>query len=53
VITVESEFPVAETIDRLGAAAARAGLLVFARIDHAQGARDADLELRARLAHLE
>jgi uncharacterized protein (DUF302 family) len=45
-ITVESKFPVSETIDRLAAAAVRAGLLVFARIDHAQGARDAGLELR-------
>jgi uncharacterized protein (DUF302 family) len=45
-ITVESGFSVAETIDRLAAEAARAGLLVFARIDHARGARDAGLELR-------
>jgi uncharacterized protein (DUF302 family) len=45
-ITVESRFPVSETIDRLAAGAAQAGLLVFARIDHAQGARDAGLELR-------
>jgi uncharacterized protein (DUF302 family) len=46
VITVESGFAVSETIDRLAAAVAEAGLLVFARIDHAQGAREARLELR-------
>jgi uncharacterized protein (DUF302 family) len=45
-ITVESRFPVSETIDRLAAGVAQAGLLVFARIDHARGARDAGLELR-------
>jgi uncharacterized protein (DUF302 family) len=45
-ITVESRFSVPETIDRLAAAAAQAGLLVFARIDHAKGARDAGIELR-------
>ena len=45
-VTVESRFPVSETIDRLAAGAAQAGLLVFARIDHAKGARDAGLDLR-------
>lgn len=45
-LTVESGFSVSETIDRLSAGAATAGLLVFARIDHAKGARDAGLELR-------
>jgi uncharacterized protein (DUF302 family) len=45
-ITVESGFPVPETIDRLAAAVAQAGLVVFARIDHGQGAREAGLELR-------
>jgi uncharacterized protein (DUF302 family) len=45
-ITVESRFPVAETIDRLATAAAAAGLVVFARIDHAKGAREAGLPLR-------
>lgn len=45
-ITVESTFSVSETIDRLAAAAEQAGLLVFARIDHAAGAREAGLELR-------
>jgi uncharacterized protein (DUF302 family) len=45
-ITVESRFPVSETIDRLAAAATEAGLLVFARIDHAKGAHDIGMELR-------
>ncbi|MGD0069739.1 MAG: DUF302 domain-containing protein [Streptosporangiaceae bacterium] len=45
-ITVESRFPVSETIDRLAAAAITAGLLVFARIDHQKGAHDAGLHLR-------
>lgn len=45
-ITVESSFSVSETIDRLAAGAVQAGLLVFARIDHAKGARDAGLGLR-------
>jgi uncharacterized protein (DUF302 family)/predicted alpha/beta hydrolase len=45
-ITVESRFSVSETMDRLAAAAATAGLLVFARIDHRKGAHDAGLHLR-------
>lgn len=36
-ITVESHFGVTETIDRLTEQLERAGLLVFARIDHAAG----------------
>ncbi|HVA10373.1 MAG TPA: DUF302 domain-containing protein [Acidimicrobiales bacterium] len=44
--TVESRFPVAETIERLANAALAAGLLIFARIDHAQGALDAGMALR-------
>ena len=46
IITVESRFSVRATIDRLAAGAAAAGLLVFARIDHAAGALDAGLDLR-------
>jgi uncharacterized protein (DUF302 family) len=46
VVTVGSRFSVSTTIDRLAAGAAAAGLLVFARIDHAAGARDAGLGLR-------
>jgi uncharacterized protein (DUF302 family) len=45
-ITVESRFGVTETIDRLAKAVKRAGLLVFARIDHAAGARDVGASLR-------
>jgi uncharacterized protein (DUF302 family) len=45
-VTVESRFPVCVTIDRLVAAADAAGLLIFARIDHAKGAREAGLDLR-------
>ncbi|HEX8103147.1 MAG TPA: DUF302 domain-containing protein [Solirubrobacteraceae bacterium] len=36
---------VADTVDRLGAAAAERGMTVFARVDHAAGAREAGLEL--------
>ncbi|TGQ47907.1 DUF302 domain-containing protein [Mesorhizobium sp. M00.F.Ca.ET.216.01.1.1] len=45
-ITVESCFGVTETIDRLTEVVTRAGLLVFARIDHAAGARDVGASLR-------
>src|SRR5689334_20212039 len=45
-LTVRSAHSVAVTIDRLVAAVAEAGLTVFARIDHAQGAAEAGLELR-------
>ena len=45
-VTVASEFPVGETIDRLAEAAAAAGLTVFARIDHAANATQAGLDLR-------
>jgi uncharacterized protein (DUF302 family) len=46
IVTVESRFSVAETIDRLADLVQRAGLIVFARIDHGAGARDVGLELR-------
>ncbi|MER9893057.1 DUF302 domain-containing protein [Mesorhizobium sp. M0119] len=45
-ITVQSSFGVAETIDRLVETVERAGLLVFARIDHAAGARSVETSLR-------
>ncbi|MER8768002.1 DUF302 domain-containing protein [Mesorhizobium sp. M0092] len=45
-ITVQSRFGVAETIDRLAETVERAGLLVFARIDHAAGARNVETSLR-------
>jgi uncharacterized protein (DUF302 family) len=45
-ITVASNFPAEETIDRLSAAATQAGLTIFARVDHAQGAASVGLPLR-------
>jgi uncharacterized protein (DUF302 family) len=45
-ITVASAFSVRETIDRLVAFAQAHGLMVFARIDHADGAARAGLALR-------
>lgn len=45
-ISVESRFGVAETVDRLVAAINGAGLRVFARIDHAAGAREVGALLR-------
>ena len=45
-ITVASNFPAGETIDRLAAAATSAGLTIFARVDHAQGAAAVGLPLR-------
>ena len=45
-ITVESRFGVTETIDRLTEAVEHAGLLVFARVDHAAGARKVGASLR-------
>ena len=45
-VTLPSNYPVADTIDRLRDAATAAGLQVFARVDHAAGAREVGLELR-------
>src|SRR6266704_265763 len=45
-ISVASKFSVHETMDRLTAAVTEAGLLVFARIDHASNAAQVGLELR-------
>lgn len=45
-IAVASKFSVRETTDRLAAAANSAGLIVFARIDHAEGATRVGMELR-------
>ena len=45
-ITVASAHPVAETADRLAAAAEAAGMTVFARVDHAAGAAEAGMPLR-------
>lgn len=41
-----SDFGVSETLDRVEVAARERGMIVFARIDHAAGARDVGLELR-------
>ena len=45
-ISVESRFGVTETIDRLIATVTGAGLRIFARIDHAAGAREIGAPLR-------
>jgi uncharacterized protein (DUF302 family) len=45
-ITVASRFSVGETLDRLTMALTSAGLLVFARIDHAANAKGVGLDLR-------
>ena len=45
-ITMMSRFTVGQTIDRLSARVTAAGLLVFARIDHASNAMNVGLELR-------
>jgi len=44
--TISSSFDPKETMDRLEAEVRAEGLRVFARIDHAAGAREAGLELR-------
>jgi uncharacterized protein (DUF302 family) len=45
-VNVASSFSVAETADRFAAAAEKAGLKIFARIDHAAGAAKVGQELR-------
>jgi uncharacterized protein (DUF302 family) len=45
-VTLPSEYPVGETIDRLAALAEARGLHVFARVDHADGAAKAGMALR-------
>ena len=44
--TVPSDFTVKETIDRLSDAAERAGLMIFARIDHGANAAQLGMPLR-------
>jgi uncharacterized protein (DUF302 family) len=39
-VTLQSNYPVPDTIDRLRDAATTAGLQVFARVDHAAGAHE-------------
>ena len=48
-IRKQSPYPVAETADRFEAAVKEKGLTVFARIDHAAGAKKAGQELRPTL----
>jgi uncharacterized protein (DUF302 family) len=45
-VTIQSQVSVSETIDRIVAGATRRGLIVFARIDHADGAAKAGMQLR-------
>ena len=45
-VTLPSNYAVTDTIDRLRDAVTGAGLKVFARVNHAAGAREAGLELR-------
>ena len=45
-ITIASQFSVKETIDRLVAKVTSVGLHVFARVDHAGGAKQAGFDLR-------
>ncbi len=46
-VTIRSQVSVSETIDRIVAGATRRGLIVFARIDHADGAGKIDLPVKA------
>lgn len=46
IVSIESRFGVAETIDRLAETVTGTGLTVFARIDHAAGAAQVDMPLR-------
>jgi uncharacterized protein (DUF302 family) len=45
-VTIASSHPVKETLDRLSAALAERNITIFARIDHAAGARSVGTELR-------
>jgi uncharacterized protein (DUF302 family) len=45
-VTLPSNYPVPDTIDRLRDAVTAAGLQVFARVDHAAGAHEVGMELR-------
>lgn len=46
VITLASQFPVHETVDRLASSVESNGFMVFARIDHAAHAAKIGMELR-------
>ena len=45
-VTIRSQVSVSETIERIVTGATRRGLIVFARIDHADGAAKAGMPLR-------
>ena len=45
-ITVASAYRIAETVDRLAAAAEAAGMQVFVRVNHAAGAAEVGMSLR-------
>jgi uncharacterized protein (DUF302 family) len=45
-ITLASTYSVAETIDRLADVVTKAGLQIFARVDHAAGAEEVGMPLR-------
>ena len=46
IASIPSPYPVGETLAKLKAAITSKGLMLFAHIDHAQGARDADLQMQ-------
>jgi uncharacterized protein (DUF302 family) len=48
-ITIPSAYGVKETIDRIESEVKSKGMTIFARIDHAAGARDAGMALRPTL----
>src|SRR5580698_756042 len=48
-ITIPSAYSVEETIDRLASEVKSKGMTIFARVDHAAGAKDAGLSLRPTL----
>jgi uncharacterized protein (DUF302 family) len=48
-ITIPSAYGVGETIDRLASEVRSKGMTIFARVDHAAGAKDAGLSLRPTL----
>lgn len=45
-VTIASKYSVKETLDRLAAALAAKSITIFARIDHAEGARSVGMDLR-------
>ena len=48
-ITIPSAYGVEETIERLSSEVKSKGMTIFARVDHAAGAKDAGLSLRPTL----